>query len=387
MHILICSHEFGYAQGPEGICVLRLAHALLDVGARVTVVTSIGADEGPTRAGLEVVRVETKCFRPEPMFRVVKRVLGRVYWKDYHQFWQWRAVRTRLPEGIDFVYGRCMPFSSGLAARRLAARLRKPFLVHFSDPLLSPWYTPPGLPLFLMRRLYKDVVARASRVSFTTHEAIAYSERTMGIPLGEKAFVLNHVAPEARFLGPPPSTAGPVFLYAGRFYGRRGPDVLLQGFALYRSVHPSATLRFVGAEASVIMAEADRLGIAGAVAVFPFTRDLGGYLAEADVLVAVDAADETPVFLSTKVVDYLMVDRRVLLVTPPGSPAARLAERAPGTALSVIETAAAIARGMDDLVAMRPGEEAYRERFLMMHEFSGVVVARVLLRNAEGMRS
>jgi hypothetical protein len=36
---------------------------------------------------------------------------------------------------------------------------------------------------------------------------------------------------------------------------------------------------------------------------------------------------------------------------------------------------------------MRPGEEAYRERFLMMHEFSGVVVARVLLRNAEGMRS
>jgi glycosyltransferase involved in cell wall biosynthesis len=387
MHVLICSYEFGYAQGPEGICAMRLAHALVGVGARVTVVTSTGADEGPARAGMQVIRVESKCFRPEPVFRVVKRALGRLYWKDYHQFWQWRVARTRLPAGIDFVYGRCMPFSSGLAARRLAARLRKPFLVHFSDPLLSPWFTPPGLPLFLMRRLYEGVVSRASGVSFTTREAIGYSERTMGIALGEKAFVLNHVAPEARVLGSPPTAAGPVFLYAGRFYGRRGPDALLQGFALYRSAHPGATLRFVGAEASAIMEEADRLGIAGAVAVFPFTRDLGAHLAEADVLLAVDAADETPVFLSTKVVDYFVVDRRVLLVTPPGSPAARLAERAPGTALCVVETAAAIARGMGDLVAMQPGAEAFRERFLNMREFSGEVVATRLLRQAERARS
>lgn len=384
MHVLICSYEFGLGQGPEGICGMRLAHALLDAGVRVTAVTSSGVDPDPGRAGMEIIKVESKCFRPERAFRLAERALGRLYHRNLHHFWQSRVVRVPLPDGIDFVYGRCMPFGSVLAAERLARKIRKPLLVHFSDPLISPWYLPPPLAMASLRRLYRRVTERAFAVSFTTREAIAYSERSTGVPLGRKAFVLNHVAPPSRVLGQSEERKGPMFLYAGRFYGHRKPDVLLQGFAKFRAGNPGAVLRFLGPEADAILAEADRLGIADSIQVLPFTADPTPNFQRADVLVATDANDETPVFLASKVVEYFMVDRRVLLVTPPSSPAAQLACKSPATVVAVREAADAIADGMAAIVALRPDGEAFRKRFRAMDEFSGRSVANELLRRARG---
>jgi glycosyltransferase involved in cell wall biosynthesis len=382
MHVLICSYEFGFGQGPEGICGMRLAHALLDAGARVTAITSSDADPDPGRAGLDVIGVESKCFRPEPAFRLAEHALGRLYHRNLHHFWQSRVVRAALPDGIDFVYGRCMPFGSGLAAERLARKIRKPLLVHFSDPLFSPWYAPPPLATASLRRLYRRVTTRALAVSFVTREAITYSERTTRVALGAKAFVLNHVAPPSRVLGQPKGSGGPTFVYAGRFYGHRKPDTLLQGFAKFRARSPGAVLRFVGPEADAILAEAARLGIADSIQVLPFTADPTPHFERADVLIATDANDETPVFLATKVVEYFMVDRRVLLVTPPSSPAAQLASKSPATVVAVRESADAIAAGMSAIVAMPPDGEAFRKRFLAMDDFSGRSVANELLRHA-----
>lgn len=383
MHILICSYEFGYAQGPEGLCVMRLAHALLDAGVRVTVVASRDADEGKTRPGLEVIKVRAEPFPPKPLFRNLERALGRLYFKNHHQFWQRRVLRTKLPRNVDVIYGRCMPFSSGLAAQRLADKLHLPLMVHFSDPLLSPWYTPPPLPLYLMRRLYMKVVSRAQAISFVTQEAIAYSERTMQVSLHEKAFVLNHVAPAAHVFGPRHHRADPRFLYAGRFYGRRGPRVLLEGFAIHLKSHPSSEFHFVGSEFATVMGDAERLAITNSIAVFPFTPDVVSHFARADILVAIDAADETPVFLSTKIVDYFLVDRLVLLVTPANSPAEQLAKKAPGTAFAVRENSEAIAAAMNDLATNGTTERDYRQRFKMMREFSGEAVAKSLVASAE----
>lgn len=382
LHICLVSYEYGAGQGPEGICTQRLADALCREGVKVTVITSEKAEAAlDLENAPSLIRVDSRPFRPLFFWSLAEKILSnwRLFGNNYHFFWQTRVWLRRLPEGVDVIYGRSMPLSGCLAAWRLVKRSGLPLFIHFSDPVLSPWYRPAPMPLRLLRRYYRKLVSAATGISFVTPDAIAYSEQTMGIPLTGKAFVLSHVGPAPMCLGHKCRDAGPVFLYAGKFYGARTPEKLLAGFAKFQERSPGAIFRFLGAQPESINPEAFRLGVSGSVEILPFTRDVSKAFGEADVLVALDAFEGAPVFMSTKIIEYLLTDRPVLLLSPRNSPASRLLSRFPETALSVGDEAEEIASAMGKLLSLSCDETAFVGRLKAMEEFSPSSVARSLI--------
>jgi glycosyltransferase involved in cell wall biosynthesis len=374
MHILICSFEYGWGQGAEGICTMRLAEALAAAGERVTVLTSDQAD-CRLPAGGSQIHVSAKPFAPQRAFAFLRRIVGRFLHTDFEMFWRRRIRAVALPSDVDVVYGRAMPLAGIVAAKEVANRLRRPLLVHFSDPPLSPWYAPPPLARKWRLRHCIESVERAAKVSFTTEAALGYSRSTLGLPLGDKGFVLHHVAPAPTYLPRREPAQAPVYLYAGHFYGNRQPTSLLAAFKQVLAQLPDARFRFVGTDPAAVEKEATQAGVRHAVDILPFTRDVAAECARADVLVAIDAADRESPFLSTKLVEYLMVDRMALVVTPRGSPSDLLAARAPRTTISVPDRHADIVDGMFTAARAAPGPQAFEERFASMRDFSAESVA------------
>lgn len=385
-HILICSYEYGPGSGPEGICTYRLAMALVQEGIRVTVLTSDFLGEFDGTASIQVLQISTYPFKPQPFWRFFSKVLAnwRFLGRDYHIFWQNRLAHMDSPVDIDLVYGRSMPLSGVIAAWRLARRNRLPLFVHFSDPVISPWYMPTGMPLHFLRWAYRSITRKSLGVSFVTSQALSYTERTMSVPLGEKAFVLPHVAPSPMRFGPPKNgNVAPVFLYAGSFYGTRNPRCLLDGFALFLQKEGCGLFRFFGADEDLVLREARQLGISESVEVFPFTQNITETFRSADILVALDASEGDPVFMSTKIVDYLMVDRVILLVSPVNSPSSQLVARFPETTITVPENPTEIAAAMADLVRREHRAVDFARRFAGMEEFSPTNVAKKFLEIVE----
>ena len=111
------------------------------------------------------------------------------------------------------------------------------------------------------------------------------------------------------------------FLYTGSLYGLRRIDGLLSGFRRFIKDHPGSQMIFVGAADPSYFEDASDLIENQSILIRPYCDDLTAYYADADVLVDIGADIPNDVFLSSKIVAYLPVDRPILAVTGENSPA------------------------------------------------------------------
>lgn len=265
-----------------------------------------------------------------------------------------------------------------LAAASLARRFQKPLGLHFSDPYPNSWDPRDFLYAAKLKTVGRLVRASAF-VTFVTAEALRFTEQQLKLSLSEKAFVLPHIAPPPLVVSQP-ARKEKIFLYAGRFYGRRNPACLLEGFRLHAAEHPEAAFHYVGPNGEWIQKLGHELNLADRIKTSPYADNLRDHLAVADVLVATDADDPEPVFLTTKVIEYLNTNRKVLLVSPPHSPGSKLVNRFPETALHVIEEPAAIANAMRQLSQSHPAETDFAKRLEQMTSFSAASIAAAFVR-------
>lgn len=381
MHLLICNTEFD--ADAEGICTGRLVRALLDAQCKITVVTSSAADTSFQHERLNYVKVDSRTLWPRKAFSLLTRLLNKVpVGADYP--WCRRVAALHLSPRPDIIYGRAWPIAGVVAARSLALKLGIPFWMHLSDPYPTPWLEP-GSRVFKRlcghaRRLIQDSQA----VTFTTPQALGYQQRAISMQLGAKAFVLRHIAPDPTWLPCRRNPAQTTCAYIGSFYGKRTATALLEGFALHLKSSPDSRFLFVGSDPNAILPDAERLGIARAIQLVERVKDVRPYLAAADVLVAVDDFHGEPVFLSTKLVEYMVVNRPVLLISPANSPGAGLAMRFERTMQLVArQDTREIAGALTSVAGLRPDDKDYLSRFEGMNEFSAQAVASQVLHEAE----
>jgi glycosyltransferase involved in cell wall biosynthesis len=145
-----------------------------------------------------------------------------------------------------------------------------------------------------------------------------------------------HVVPHAfdRGLAPPAETSTRgnrlKLVYTGRFYGDvRTPDALLSAIARI-APERAVQLLLVGPDMTRYQSTVARYGIADAVTLsgaVPYVAALRE-AAAADVLVVVDAeAEGASMFLPSKLIDYLMLRKPLLGITPPSGASADLLHR------------------------------------------------------------
>lgn len=111
-----------------------------------------------------------------------------------------------------------------------------------------------------------------------------------------------------------------VFLYTGSVYGLRHVRALLKGFRLFVNEEPNAKLVFVGSKIAKDLESYQDLVNDGRIEVHGFTKDLDSFLVNADVLIDIGADVENDVFLSSKIVNYLILEKPILSITGSGSP-------------------------------------------------------------------
>jgi hypothetical protein len=368
LHIGITSVQFDAK--PEGICTGRLIRALLERGHRVTLLTSTKARTDFAHPRLRILAAPSGLRYPRAFFKTLAHLQGNIYSNYY--LWSRTVARTDFRGDVpDVFYGRAWPHASLVPAYELASRHRRPLILHFSDPFPSPSEDVAADPRFFAD--LQTMIDAADALTFTNTEAIAYQRRFVRFDM-QRAYVLNHVAPPPRISGAP-GTLGH-FYYAGGLGTARPVGPLLDGFAVHVEKFPQHRLYFVGTARDYLMPEIRARRLGEKIEVLPFTSDLREIYRRAGALVSIDALIANPVYTPSKLIDYLVTDRPVLCLTPPGSPAAKLALRSPQTILAVTDYApAAVAAGMADICTRAWDQAAYTRRLEQMRDFSGAEVA------------
>lgn len=115
-----------------------------------------------------------------------------------------------------------------------------------------------------------------------------------------------------------------IFLYTGGIYQIRKADYVLAAFEQLLETYPDSCLFFVGTTlpSSVLshISEKTRKQIH----LLPFTRQLSEYYKKATALLDIDADIENDVFLSSKIVNYIKIDRPIICETGHNSPSRKI---------------------------------------------------------------
>jgi glycosyltransferase involved in cell wall biosynthesis len=110
------------------------------------------------------------------------------------------------------------------------------------------------------------------------------------------------------------------FVFTGGIYGLRKADYLLEGFEKLLYDYPNSNLIFVGTKLDDNLLFKFKKDTLDKIKIFPFSSDLAKYYIIATALIDIDADLDEDVFLSSKITNYLMVNRLIISETGKASP-------------------------------------------------------------------
>lgn len=110
------------------------------------------------------------------------------------------------------------------------------------------------------------------------------------------------------------------FLYTGGIYGARKSIYLLNAFELLLDCYPNSKLVFVGTTLSPSSLSNLKPTTISNIEIHPFTKELTKFYKEATALIDIDADFENDVFLSSKITNYIMINRIIISETGKNSP-------------------------------------------------------------------
>ncbi len=251
-----------------------------------------------------------------------------------------RVLGMPSASGADVLVTFAQPWMSHQVGRHVKRRRPDlPWLAHFSDPWVdSPYFQDDGSDGMAARireaRVQEEAIIRdADAIVFVTRQTADLVMGKYPQELAAKVHVVPHgfdrdaasVRPAASCApaGAPSNDRRPLRLvHTGNIYaGIRDPRSLFQALRLLGGggeLKGRIEVAFYGNAPAETLAALEASGLEGIVTF----GGAVGYLeslriaAEADVLLLIDADAEVNVFLPSKVVDYLMLGRPILAMTP-----------------------------------------------------------------------
>jgi glycosyltransferase involved in cell wall biosynthesis len=375
--LLAISWEMPPLSGPRAVQVGRMLKFLVPLGWDSTVVCfaprarRYGQDdelaESLRTPGVTLVPVRS----PEDTLfvRAVWRIVPPLkLLPDEHSVWIRPASRTALrlarTARFDVLVSFGQPWSDHLIGRRVHRATGLPWIAHFSDPWIdSPYLIGQSWQRRLWARMEAEVVRHANALVFTNTQTAAWVMRKYPrewqrkvhvVPHGFDPDVVEKLAGARNQRGA--AAQGPLTIaHTGRFYeGMRTPEPLLRALAALTRRRPIAKelrVAFVGPADRSHRRLAIELGLDEMVEFtgrLPFAESLRR-AADADVLMVIDAPSDDSLFLPSKLIDYLPLDKPILALTPPHGASADVV-RALGYPVVPPADEAAIASAIENLL-------------------------------------
>ena len=166
--------------------------------------------------------------------------------------------------------------------------------------------------------------------------------------------------------------SGPIFLYTGGIYGPRKKEALLDGFRLLLTEYPDAHLIFVGINRPELFNPYKDLIKAGNLEIYGYTRDLNVFYMKASVLIDINAYFENDVFLSSKIVNYLVIRKPIISITGLNSPSRNIFPDDPSI-IHCEHDAQAIYQALKRSLEKEYADWSQRDKYIQMFSAENVV--------------
>jgi glycosyltransferase involved in cell wall biosynthesis len=379
-HALFIAFHYPPEASSSGVLrTLTFSRYLPEHGWRVSVITpeasthaTVDADlERQIPSGTRILRTKALNTKRDLSLRGRYPALLAVpdVWIGWLPFAVAAGRRLVASDPIDLVYSTSPHATAHLVARRIASFARRPGVADFRDPWIEEPPEPgsPNGPVFrnVNRWLERTVVTgSAAIVTSTTHLRDAMRRRYPEESEGKFHAILNGYD-EADFVDrrmPPPSSGTRLtIVHAGSINAQfRDPRPLFEALARLAkggriAVPSEIDIRFVGAgafgDAPAVRAAIAAAGLADSVTFLPRVpyEDSLRHLSDSDLLLLLQASDDTVGLVPAKLYEYLRTRKPVLALVREGAITDVLALTGGGWGVDPVD-AKTLGATLDDIV-------------------------------------
>ena len=315
MKILFLAYNFG-TNSPGGISSLRIADALSELGHDVTVICSQHCLKDWEHG--DVFYCSDFPSRPSNFFFRISNTFQRDL---THLSWKIRAkkVAKNVLSSLkpDFIYAKSEPPIVCQLGSELSKKFSIPILMHFTDPVPLPIEWNPNIK---QRKrditLMKKILPQATLISFGNEAMLNYQKSIMDYdyetfisPDPSPKLLINNIEHKEKKIK--------TIIYFGAFYGNRNP------MNLFTAID---SLNNEGFNCKLLVYDINRLHLkeSAFVKFLGRTNNAKEVLSNADCFIDLDAEDKYPVFISSKLKDYLLYTTPIVSITPENSPTRNL---------------------------------------------------------------
>jgi len=340
-HLLAISWDMPPLSGPRAVQVSRTLKQLVPLGWESSVICFGPRSNRYNQDHALAARLRASGVTLVPVHSPEERFLLRGLWRLVPRLkvmpdekWVWihaaaRAARRLASERrFDVVASFAQPWSDHLIGLKLKRLLDLPWVAHFSDPWVDspypPYSTAPEWQRRLWRRMEERIVRNADALVFVNRQTADRVMRKYPQDWQGKVSIVPHGHEGGSASGAARSLRrGPLrIVHTGRFYeGYRSPESLLRALGRLAVTRPLARelrITFAGTVVPAYVDLAHSLALDDVVEfVGRVSHDASSELAAgADVLLVIDAPADDSLFLPSKLIEYLPLQKPILGLTP-----------------------------------------------------------------------
>ena len=328
MNILIITANVG--RTAPGIVFERLIQGLSEI--HVVDVVTADLDSSVNLSGVRnILEIKQKKIHPR-IFKMLISVFGI---SPFDWLWSKRAI-SRLKENqkkdyeVVFSFISFHHYISLLTGFYYSKLIRSKFAVYSVDAIPAPLgWSKDNAYFRRVKKMMKRYLSEADFFFSANEQMLKYQFTTFR----PKTTLVTEVIynPNNGKLQEYETTEKSLntFLYTGGIYGPRKPIYLLGAFKILLKEYPNTSLQFVGSNfpesyLSIFTPEEKKK-----ISFHPFSRDLKLFYERATALIDIDADLPNDVFLSSKITNYLSINRIIISETGENSPSREIFKEIP----------------------------------------------------------
>lgn len=378
MKILLIVDKFG-GKIPTGVISYRIAEELIALGNEVVILTAYNQGNDWDLSEIHRNR-KTKHLLPAR----IREFISNLTQKNVSSY-RWRTNMIKLAKSVledytaDVIYARSTPITVCEIAAQLSYTTGIPSLMHFTDPVPAP---PEWDNNVLYRRrmilTMNRILPFAKKVSFGNASMLDYEQSIVEYPFKAKAFVSTDPVPSSELFYSHPQTKEELrFVYLGSLYGSRNPQPLFD--ALSKIDKSGISIRLDIYDINRVNTQLPSFAhFVGR------TNDVKTALLSANVLIDLDGDDKTPVFISSKIKEYLCCGRPILSITPDNSPSHQMTKGLK-TVFHTCNEVESIEKVIRSIISTAFQEEDFKERNELIFKHSPKSVAKQVYEELQSM--
>ena len=308
------------------------------------------------------------------MYRLFMSVLGVNLFDLYWLYRQKKQIKVEDIKRQDIIisFASFHHYKGVMLGEYLAKEYAKRWIIYSVDAIPAPigWCENDRF-YRNTRKLISKYIARCDAFFSANRQMLHYQLEPIA-PFDKPSGVVYTPIRSDLVLAPLSRVFRPIFLYTGGIYGPRKKESLLDGFRLLIAEYPEARLIFVGINRPELFDPYKDLIKTGNLEIYGYTHDLNAFYMKSSVLIDINAYFENDVFLSSKIVNYLVIRRPIVSITGLNSPSRNIFTEDPSI-IHCEHDALAVYRALKRSLEGKYTDWSQRDKYVRMFSAKNVV--------------